>query len=214
MGTITYMNLVDRAARVLKDAGHDRWTMPELLDWIADAERAVVRIRPDANAVNTDIELVAGTRQTIPDDAYRLISIYRNVGGQAITPINRNVIDAQKRGWHNDAPAAEVDHFIYDDRDPRTFYVSPPALAGSLIEGVVSQIPAIPIIVSGNETLVVGDAWAEPILDRTLWRAFSKDAESSPSNAQRAAAHMATFEKLMGIYTQTDTAMSPNNGNA
>lgn len=214
MGTITYMQQVDRASKVLRDGGFDRWTIEELLDWISDGEREVVRRRPDATAFNTDLTLVAGTRQRIPDDAYRLITLIRTINGGSIQLIDRKVIDAQNRDWHRATPADDIEYYIYDDRDPRTFYVYPPAKNNVQVEGAISVMPSPPVIVGGNEELLVGDEWAGPTLDWALFRAFSKDAESSPSHAQSAANHLNAFKTAMGEYTQADTSMSPNNGNA
>jgi hypothetical protein len=206
------MSQVDRASRVLND-DFVRWTLPELLGWLGDGERAVVRRRPDACAVNTDMSLVAGPKQKLPTEAHRLIDIVRNQLGGAIRVIDRALLDSQNPSWYR-MPAADTEHFVYDDRDPLTFYVYPPAPEGHLVEIIYSRMPPEPTVITGAETVAIDDGYVEAMLEYALYRAFAKDAESSPANAQRSAQHLAAFRAALGDSTNADTAMSPNNGNA
>jgi hypothetical protein len=125
MPTVLVDSILTRAANVLQDPSSTRWPKDELLGWLNDAQREVILVRPDAYTRNKSHDLVgASTRQTLPNDALKLTDIVCNVGGPSITSIERRVLDEQHPDWHL-AEADSVVHYIYDERDPKTFYVYP-----------------------------------------------------------------------------------------
>ena len=65
-GTLTGTNLLTRIRNVLQDTTNVRWTDIELRDYINDAQREIVNLRPDSSATTSNIALVAGTKQTLP----------------------------------------------------------------------------------------------------------------------------------------------------
>ena len=62
-----------RVSRVLQDEAKVRWAEPELAEWLTDALRVLVLVRPDAAMANTTMDLVEGSRQTLPADGLRLL---------------------------------------------------------------------------------------------------------------------------------------------
>lgn len=206
-------DIIRRAERILFDDTNVRWTEAELLDYINDAMRQVVMFRPDSNAKNEAVQLVTGTKQTIPASGIRLLRVVRNMGGgstpgKAIREISRLTLDAEIDGWHEAANHGSiVRHYVFDDVDPRTFYVYP-----GLATGITAYVE---IIYSANPTTVddaadpldLKDQYINPVLDWVLYRAYTKDTDYA-GNMNRAAAHLQSFANELQITVQTERMAS------
>jgi hypothetical protein len=220
VATVIAKNILDRAATILQDTTGTRWPQDELLSWLNDAQREVVLLRPDACAVNEAIPVSAGiSRQTLPAAALKLIDIMRNVtvtatdagentvsSGDAIRRIERRVLDDQVPGWHTETGSA-VKHYVYDERDPKSFYVYPALTGEGHIEGIYSSAPADVAVVTADATISLDDIYANAILDYVLYRAYSKDADYA-ANSQRAVGHYQAFMGSMGATNKADTMTS------
>lgn len=210
MGTITGTQIVSRARRVLQDqaTGGTRWLDAEMLDWINDAQREIVIVKPEASSVIADVTCVAGTKQTIPSTGIRLLSVIRNVAGKSIRRVDRNVMDSENPDWHNVTASNTADHYIFDEDAPTTFYLYPPqTVSPGQIEINYSNSPTDLSVLS--DTISLPDIYMNPVLDFVLYRAYSKDTEYA-GNSQRAASHYQAFQNSLGQKSQSDLASSPN----
>lgn len=138
---------VRRAVEILQDTTSVRWPLNEIVRWLNDGQREIILYRPDAMVTNQTLTCATGSRQTIaglnPPGA-KLIEVVRNnsaTSKRAIRDINREVLDASSPGWHSLTPVSEVLHFMFDERDPRTFYVYPPATTSAAVDVVYSALP-------------------------------------------------------------------------
>lgn len=216
MPTITGTNIVDRASIILQDATGIRWPQTEeLLLWLNDGQRAIVLIKPSAYAQNDVVALVAGTKQTIPSSGIQLLDVIRNMGtggstpGRAITRTDREILDEQRPNWHTETASAETKHYTFDERDPRHFYVYPPqASSPGQVEMVYSASPTD--LAALTSTLTLDDIYSGPLLDYVLYRAYSKDADLTPTAPQRAVAHNNAFMSALGAKVQVDARVNPN----
>lgn len=215
MATTQVNDIVTRAATLIQDATNVRWPTDELIGWLNDGQREVVLHRPEACVKNQSLTLTASSsKQTLPSDAISLIDVTRNMGASGSTPGNavrlttREVLDAQRPTWHSDANSVGyVQHFTYDPRDPKTFYVYPKAPATAWYLEVVYA--ASPTNASAGGAIQIDDIYANCLLDYVLYRAYSKDAEYA-ANAQLAIAHYTAFANALGIKTQNDMSRNPN----
>lgn len=204
--------VIDRVRNILQDTTGVRWVDSELIQWINDAQREVVMYRPEAYSVNTNFQMTAGqTKQTLPVAALRLLDVVRNLGngatpGRAIRIINREIMDAQRPNWHSDTAEAEVKHYMFDSRDPRTFYVYPKPSSAYWVELVYTAVPTT--LTSTTGAITVRDDFANALVDYVCFRAYTKDAEYA-ANGQRALAHYQAFATAMGIKSQVDAAFGP-----
>lgn len=217
MATITAQSILDKAGIILQDTTGVRWPVgTEQLGWLNDGQREVVLIRPQASVTNAAVQLTSGaTKQTLPATGIMLIDVTRNMGaagitaGRAIRLVSREVLDAQSPTWHSDTNSdGVIKHFVYDPRDPKTFYVYPKAPATTwYVELVYSSSPSDVSTLGG--TISIDDIYANALLDYVLYRAYSKDAEYA-QNAQLAAAHYAAFQNALGVKTSQEVAQNPN----
>lgn len=218
--TIQAKSIVHRVIETLQDNTSIRWPVAELVRYLNDGQREVVLYRPDSMVTNATISCVAGSRQTLPADGAKLIDVLRNSADtstkRAIRQTNREILDAQVPGWHQIAGSVDVLHYTYDPRDPKVFYVYPPATAQAKVDVVYASYPTDVVepadgstytSVSGNISLP--DIYGNVLQDYILYRAYMKDSEYA-GNAQRAQAHYAAFANALGIEMKATVVVGPS----
>lgn len=222
---ISAQSIIRRVVETLQDNTSVRWPANELVRYLNDGQREIVLYRPDAMVTNATLTLAAGSKQSLPTNGTKLIEVIRNntvTSKRAVRLVNREILDAQSPNWHNISGAAEVLHFMYDPRDPKVFYVYPPALNTAAVDIVYSALPtditepadgATYTAVTGN--ISVPDIYGNVLQDYILYRAYTKDSEYA-GNAARATAHYQAFANALGIEMtatvnfQPTTAANPN----
>ena len=216
---ISAQSVIRRCVETLQDNTSIRWPVSELVRYLNDAQREVILYRPDAAVTNAPVTLVAGSRQSLPSGGTKLVEVVRNSTGtkRAVRMVNREILDAQLPGWHAQTGVTEVLHYMYDPREPRIFYVYPPAAAsGASVEVTYASVPAdiaepadgaLYTAVSGN--IGVPDIYGNAVQDYVLYRAYTKDSEYA-GNAARAQAHYAAFANALGVEIKATVAVAPN----
>jgi len=167
-----------------------------------------------------------GTKQALPAGGAKLIEIVRNAAATsakgAVRLVNREIMDAQQPGWHQFPPTVDILHFMYDARDPQTFYVFPPATTLAQLDIVYSSFPVDVVEPAAGSlySAVVGnislpDIFGNVLQDYILYRAYTKDSEYA-GNVSRAQAHYAAFSTALGLEvtgTVNNMPASPGNPN-
>lgn len=210
MAIVTSNEIMQRVNKLLNDPGFTRWPKEELLNYLNDAQRAIVLRRPDSYTVDVDdFACVVGVKQSLPADALKLIDIPRNASGKAIRgPYNRQVLDDNYDTWYAGKTATEVELYIYDERNPKTFYVYPGVTPGIELTLVYSKAP--PAIDSAandsSEVIALDDVYVNAIIEWILYRAYMKDAEYA-ANPNKSQMHMNAFRSQLGEKSQADVAM-------
>ena len=217
---VTVQSVVDRVQATLQDTTGVRWPVTgELVLWVNDAQREIALLKPAASATNATITLVTGTKQTIPTGGNRLLRVVRNMsaassgtGKRAVRLVSREVLDAQTPDWHDPTVTGDathtsvVKHYIYDEQNPRNFYVYPGVAGSAYLEIVYSDNPAT-VALAGN--LSVPDIYANAVMNYVLYMAYMKDAEYA-GNIQRAGNHYQIFTAAVTGKGQIDALTSPN----
>lgn len=218
-GTLTGTNLLDRIKDTLQDTTSVRWTEAELLRYINDAQREIVNFRPEASATTANVQLVTGTKQTLPTGGLRLIKITRNMsdasggatGKRAIRLVNVDILNTQEPDWHDGTVSthgATVKHYVFDDDDPRNYYVYPGVSGNAYVEIVYSAAPTD--LSAASSTISIDDIYGNAIIDFVLYKAYLKDAEYA-GNQQRASTHYQLFTASIGQGNQAQMLLDPNN---
>ena len=220
-GTITGANILLRVKDTLQDTTSVRWTEAELLRYINDAQREIVNLRPDSSADHANVQLDTGTEQAIPDVGLRLIKVVRNMsaaggsatGKRAIRIVDREILDSQEPNWHDPTVSGDaahtttVKHYVFDEDDPRKYYVYPGVAGNAYVEIVFSRTPTD--LANTSATLYIDDIYANAVIDYVLYRAYMKDAEFA-GNQQRASAHYNLFLTSVSSGGQIQLGVSPN----
>lgn len=225
MGTIVARALITKAQVIIQDLTGVRWPLNEMLGWLNEGQRAIVSVRPDSNSATRELQLVAGTRQTIT--GLRLLDVIRNTGPSGDSPsraprlIEREILDSQVPDWHSATPNAIAKHWVYDGRDPRTFYVFPPQPVSGrgYVDIVQSEAPANCTLkdvqgedgATGSEDSVVSldDIYETALIEWIVYRSYCKNQTYVTSG--RAESSYAKFAMFLGVKTQTDIGFDPKN---
>lgn len=209
MGTIAAQSIVDRARHILQDttAGGTRWLDDELLKWLNDAQREIVLLKPNAYSSVENLSLSSGSKQTIAAEGLLLLSVVRNTGGRAVRRVDRNILDSENPDWHNVGSTSSVEHYVFDEDAPETFWVYPPNSGGGTVEVIISKAPTD--VSSIGNAITLNDIYMNVILDYMLYRAYSKDTDYA-GNTQRAGTHYSAFNNSLGVKLQQEQASSPN----
>ena len=217
--SIAAQALIRRVVETLQDTTSIRWPVAELVRYLNDGQREIIVHRPDAMVTNASVSLASGTKQSLPANGAKLIDVVRNSAGnkRAIRMCAREILDAQSPGWHNLSGVNEIVHFMFDPRDPKVFYVYPPAAAsGASVDLVYSALPtdiAEPAAgtdfgaVTGN--ISVPDIYSNALQDYVLYRAYTKDSQYA-GNEARAQARYAAFANALGIEIKATVAVAPS----
>jgi hypothetical protein len=218
--SVTVQSVIDRAQTVLQDTTGVRWpVVGELVLWINDAQREIALLKPDASATNATITLATGTKQDIPSGGNRLLKVVRNMsaassgtGKRSVRLVDREVLDAQTPDWHDPTVSGDaahttvVKHYIYDEANPRNFYVYPGVAGNAYLEIIYSANPAA---VAQNGSLGIPDIFANAVMNYVLYMAYMKDAEYA-GNSQRASSHFQLFTASVTGKGQIDAITNPN----
>jgi len=215
---IAAQSIIRRVVETMQDNTSVRWPVAELVRYLNDGQREVVLYRPDSMVTNATITLASGAKQALPTNGSKLIDVIRNTAGtkRSVRMTVRNILDTQSPNWYNLTGVTEILHYMYDPRDPKVFYVYPPAAAsGASVEVVYSAYPtditepadgALYSAVTGNISLP--DIYGNVLADYILYRAYTKDSEYA-GNAQRAQAHYAAFQAALTTEMAGTTGVAP-----
>jgi len=216
----TVQSVIDRVQTVLQDTTGVRWpVVAELVLWINDAQREIALLKPDASAINETVTLVDGTKQDIPSAGNRLLKVVRNMsaasggtGKRAVRLVDVEVLNGQTPDWHDPTVAGDaahtnvIKHYIYEESNPRNFYVYPGVSGSAYLEIIYSSNPTT-VAQGGN--LSIPDIFANAVMNYVLYMAYMKDAEYA-GNSQRANSHFALFTNSITGKGQIDAISNPN----
>ncbi len=198
----TGTTVASRVRTLIQDTGATRWPDSELLGWINDAQREIALHKPEAAAITEPLKLTASaSKQRLTsllrvgggsNSAFQFLDILRNMGsdgleasaGNAIRAVSREVLDAQIPSWHSDAAgsgATAIKHFVFDARDPLTFFVYPKAPASThYVEVVYAKTPT-ELAALGN-SVDLPDIYTNVVVDYVVYRSYLKDVEYAGNN--------------------------------
>jgi len=214
----TAQNVLQRVVITLLDPNAVRWPTAELVRYLNDGQRDIALVRPDATSTTATMALAAGARQTLPSVGAKLLEVIRNTSGtkRAIRLVDRVILDAQNPNWYNITGVTEIRHYTFDPREPRIFYVYPPAAStGASAELIYSAYPtditepsagALYSAVTGN--ISVADIYVNALVNYILYRAYSKDSENT-QNAALAASFYQLYQNLLGVELSGTTGVAP-----
>lgn len=215
--------VIDRAKTTLLDETGVRWDDGELLNYLNDGQREIIKYKPEAGTVNSSVQLVAGTKQSLPAGSVALVEVTRNMGADGNTPgdiiheVPMKTLDAILPGWHRAIPSQCALHFCFDDRNPKIFYVYPPQPATGMgyVELVRVENPADCTLAdydgvdtgSTDSDLTLADEYANDLYHFVLYRAHSKETEAA--STQKAAFHLQAFGQGLGVLDLAEQKVEP-----
>jgi len=195
MGTIVAETLINKAQIQLHDQTGTRFDTDELLGWLNDGLSESANLKPDLFAQDEVVTLAAGSRQELAAGRFQLVDVVRNMGsdgatpGRAITRQERALFDSARPDWPSETQTEAVKHWMYDIRDPKGFYVYPPADGVGQIEIVNAVAPSA---IEEDAVVPIDDILAPALIDYMLSRAYAKDTDAA-ANGEQAMLHLQRF---------------------
>ena len=217
MGLIAAGTVVDRVHSTLFDATGERWSESDILEYLSDAQRQIVVLRPEANACRHVLALAAGTEQTLPADSYKLLDVVRNMGadphtapGRSVRMCSRVSLDSCDPDWHQAPAAQEVQSYTYDTKDPNRFFVYPPqpGTGRGALDIAYAKVPAE--LPSRTAVIEVSDVYAPNLYHYAMYRALTKDQPGEEANAAAAENSFRLFAVSFAAENAIDALLYPN----
>ena len=190
-----------------------RYSDTFLLGFVNQTLKRMVMVRPDLFALIDDIPTTANTvLQSLPADSMRLIEIFQVKDGNAVTEVNREVLDQMSPGWVSDTAGTPV-NFMRHVRNANRFFLYPRPVSGIVLVGEYAQTP--PDYSIGDTIALLPDAYFSALVDGTVYLAESVDDEHV--NSGRAQLFQEAFFTSLGASLQsrsvTDTEKAAMNAN-
>lgn len=201
---VTAQNVIDAARSILQDTSGSTGTyylVADMLKDVNEGQKEMVRMNLSFNPVRESVQMIAGSKQSIPSDSAGLISITRNMGtagtspGKSIRRIERKVLDDLVPDWHYANPSATTKFYVYEpEKDESHFDIYPPMPSGNLryLEMIHGGIPD-DILIGGD---ILDDTHKATLINYVLYRRYSQDSENGGDNGL-AEAYRAKFEKAI-----------------
>lgn len=193
------------------------WNARELVQYENDGLVKIAEARPDAVTTTAAAHaLTAGVRQGLPTGGFKLFEVLGNKTGNAVTLVDRRMLDASTPGWRIATGVQDILHCIFDPREPASWESYPPAASGATATVRYAAYPtavtlpaasALPSAVSGNVPLP--DLFVNALREYCLYRAKSKDADFAPGVVAASQQHLANCERALGAELNATTATAP-----
>lgn len=190
----TTSELLHKIHFILQDDDGVRWDDDEIVMWLNEA-MVCLAAYPGAYTKTETLDLVEGTRQSLPDDTWSLQTIARNVDSEGIPTkpvrlVTRALLDSFNPGWHMDPPSPEVENYVYDDREPKVWWCYPPNDGTGHVQATYSAVPEGLEYdkEAGVDSVVPVDvSYIPSMVDYAVYRCQCKDSDYAPgANAAQA----------------------------
>lgn len=222
--------VLDLSRDALNDTSDVTWTLDEKLRLLNLGQLWIADLKADALAVVEAVQLVAGTRQTLPQrrvngvltSSLRFLRLVRNMGidgatpGPTILPGDLEAMDRMRPGWHDDTAHRVVKHYLYDPRRKTEFYVWPPVPASPAVYVELEHVQAPadvpystskPRYVAEHHAIGIPDDFAKALNEFICWKCLAK--EDDLESVQKAAQHMQAFYQAIGLKAERDEEQHP-----
>jgi len=182
------------------------WADAEFIDYANRTQQRIAFVKPEAYPVQTTMGLNPGDTQVLPPDGVALLNIIKNIHtGRVVEQVSLDLLKASDWYWPNEASTGDIECYASDPRDPRRFYVSPPAQSGSAVELIYGAVP--PTLALTTDATVLPESYDATIIDGVLALAFAK--ASRRQDKDRSDYHQELFNSALGLKTKAQFAIAP-----
>ncbi|MGE0797306.1 MAG: DUF6682 family protein [Lautropia sp.] len=194
---ISLVEIVRQVRVALFDQLARYWTDQEIIDGLNSGRVTLYAMKPRTYEVTEVVTLVAGYRQTLPNDSSYLFRPIENVTASSKRGITIATLELVTRGrprWRTESQSNEIMHVMYVDSSPKEYEVYPPAREGTQIRISYAKMPAaiqLADIEASEPVLLAAELeQADPLIDWTVHRCLLKESDSSPQAAARSAQYL------------------------
>ncbi|MCP3686564.1 MAG: hypothetical protein GY861_28330 [bacterium] len=215
MGTILASKIIADAAEAMLDEGYERYATADWLGFLNDGQNELVILKPDASVINQSVVQIAGTKQTLGAEDISLIKLTKNMGTDGTTPgtiielVDERQFGIQNPDWNTTTADAEVICYMFDDRDPKNYYVYPPQPTSS--QGYVEIVTCVKPtdIASISSAINLDDIYEGALLNYILYRANLVNANQSQFAQSEATKFYNVFSTSLGRQDLVEKTIDP-----
>jgi len=216
MASVTLASeIIDDIEATLQDESNDFWSEAEHLKAINDGMKEISTFKPDVYIASGAVTLAAGVEQTLPDGGFQLQEITCNMGttpgttpGKVIRLVERKKWDAMNPNWRSATASAVVDCYIYNERIPLQFLVSPPQ-PSSGFGFVEMSYCKTPTEIAIDAVILVPDIYRTALFYYGLSRAYLKES-GGVTSANKVTTYYNAFLNAIGERQNTEIKEDPN----
>jgi len=215
----TGQDLITEVRRIIHDESATfRWSDAELIDYINAGQRAIVVLVPEANLVETVVDLTTSriARQSLPSGGIKFIKATQNYADDGTTAqgtirySEKDALDTYEPSWEYVSTKADAanyfEHYCHDKREPKVFYLYPAPAADDKRVGILYSANPAEITAVGN-TVSLSDEYLESLVSYMTFRALTKESrETMPDQFQKDL--YAQFLGTLGIKRATEASVS------
>lgn len=200
---VTGRVLLLKIGTLLLDPDGDVWGPYDKVRAVNEALNLIALLRPDATAKTEEVALTADTpKQSIPSGGVRFLDILWNKDGAPVRKIKRETLNETIPGWTTETAAA-IEHYMFDEENPKTFLVYPVPNAAITVELVYSSVPDE--FKENSTTFPIAAIYEAPVIEYVLYRLLSM--EGKGQDIVKASAHLNAFYNALGIKTRSDAIL-------
>lgn len=206
---MTAQEIATAVRRLLIDEGATpQFSTAYILDLINEATPAILSLKPTALTTTENVTLGSGVRQTLPTGTIYLHDIIANVGSAlVIRRIDEEQLDVFQSNWRSVTATIAVEHYMYDETDPKSFQVYPPNNGSGSVTVRVTKIPSK--LVDINDTVALKDDFKPAYIYYVAYRIMDADSDEI-NNENRADRFYSRFAEALGVKIQNRMNYSPN----
>lgn len=192
-------DVVEQVRNIVQDTQEPfRYPDHVLVGFVNQTLKRMVVLRPDLFASIEEITTTPNTVfQTLPNDALRLIDIFQVKGGNAVTEINRPMLDRTTPNWATEAPSSPI-NFMRHIRNDTKYFLYPAPKEGVVLIGEYARV--LPDYELSDEVDILPDAYLTVVVDGTVGIAESVDDEYVANS--RAQMYQQMFTQALGVSTE------------
>jgi hypothetical protein len=194
--------------QILLDPLGRYWTDADFMfPTLTMALNAIIAVKPDANPITVDFELVAGTRQDIPADGIETLKVTRNVdSGKAVRSYDMDALAEADPEWASADADVDVELVMLDTkRTPTSFWVYPPNDGEGEVELIYAASHAP--ITNAYGDILLSDIYEPAVVDYMLAQAYAKN--TSRGDLAKYQVFMGAFYQKLGVKQQAQTFVRP-----
>lgn len=213
-GTVGVASIIAAIGRQLQDILNIGYPSNILLMYLNMACHEIIDARPEAGSVLQVVQLIAGSRQSLPAGWNTMLNANRNMGvdgatpGKVITSVPRETIDQSIPDWHTWAGDGVVSAVVMDGNEPYVYGVFPPqpVAAPTQIEIIGSAYPYAaqdPV----NDPFPLPDEYEVPAINGCIAWCLAENT-TVPNALQKSQMYKQSFYQALGVQKQVKTAVA------
>ena len=193
----TVQSILDKAELLLIDETNIHWSEDELLGWLNDAYKVIVKLVPQSSVKRISYTGLTANKpdQDLPSDSIVLLGMhYNTASGKDVSMIGREALDSSVSGWYTQSGTGDIKHYVYDALNPKLVWLYPNPTINTSVEISYSFVP------SNADTTGdchLDDTYVTSIIDYILYRAYLKDSATGGDSNRATIAYQAFLQTLI-----------------